>query len=69
MANLKHLFTVGQPVKCKLEGAVYEGTVTEIYSDHVIVNVPKISEHCWFEEGFNMNCIFPVNTLNNMQLF
>ena len=29
------------------------------YSDHVIVDVPDISDHCWFEEDFNLEYLYP----------
>ena len=27
--------------------------------DHIIVDIPEISVHCYFEEGFNMDCVYP----------
>lgn len=59
MANLTHLFHVGQKVKCNLDGKFYDGTVKGTYPDHIIVDVPDISDHCWFEEGFNIGDVYP----------
>ena len=59
MANLTHLWKIGQPVKVSLDGKVYKGKIKEIFTDHIIVDVPEVSDHCWFEENFNMDCIYP----------
>lgn len=59
MANLTHLFKVGQKVKCKLDEKFYDGSVKETYPDHIIVDISRISDHCWFEEGFNIDCVYP----------
>lgn len=59
MADLTHLLKVGQKVKCKFDNKLYGGTVKEVYSDHIIVDVPKVSDHCWFESDFNMDCVYP----------
>jgi hypothetical protein len=59
MADLTRLFKTGQKVRYKCEGKFYKGTVKETYADHVIVDVPEISDHCWFEEDFNLDCLFP----------
>ena len=63
MANLTHLFKVGQKVIYKVNDfdckASYNGTVKEVHEDHIIVDVPEISDHCYFEEGFNLGCIYP----------
>lgn len=37
----------------------YKGTVKETYPDHIIVDIPEISKHCWFENDFNMDCVYP----------
>lgn len=60
MSNLTHLLFVGQKVRCNLDGTMYEGVVKETYEDHIIVDVPGFSDHCWFENGFNMDCVQPV---------
>ena len=52
MSDLTHLFTIGQPVRCRL-------AVKETYPDHIIVDIPEISKHCWFENDFNMDCVYP----------
>ena len=32
----------------------------ETHPDHIIVDVPEVLDHCWFENGFNMDCVQPV---------
>lgn len=59
MANLTHLFKEGQKVKCNMDGKFYKGTVKEVYTDYIIIDIPEISYHCYFEEGFNMDCVYP----------
>lgn len=59
MSDLTHLFTIGQPVRCRLDEKYYKGTVKETYPDHIIVDIPEISKHCWFENDFNMDCVYP----------
>lgn len=56
---IKNLFHVGQKVECRLDEKFYSGTVTEVYNDHIIVDVPEVSDHCWFEENFNIGCVYP----------
>ena len=58
-ANLTHLFEIGQKVKCEMDGILYSGTVKETYTNHIIVDVPGISDHCYFENGYNMDCVYP----------
>lgn len=52
MANLEHLFSTGQKVRCKLDGVFYKGTVKETFVDHIIVDIPQISDHCWYKHGY-----------------
>ena len=59
MSDLTRLFKIGQKVKCNFDGKLHDGTVKETYIDHIIVDVPDISEHCYFENGFNMDCVYP----------
>ena len=59
MSDLTHLFKVGQKVRCKIDNKFYAGTVTETYIDHIIVDIPDISNHCWFESGFNIGDVYP----------
>lgn len=59
MSDLTRLFKVGQKVICSMDGKLHSGTVKETYADHIIVDVPDISDHCWFENGFNMDCVYP----------
>lgn len=56
---IKNLFHVGQKVECRLDEKFYSGTVTEVHDDHIIVDVPEVSDHCWFEENFNIGCVYP----------
>ena len=58
MSDLTRLFKNGQKVKCNFDGKLHSGTVKETHIDHIIVDVPGISDHCWFEEGFNMDCVY-----------
>ena len=60
MSDLRHIFKIGQKVKCDFDGNFYNGTVKETYLDHIIVDVPDVSNHCYFETGFNMDCVYPV---------
>lgn len=55
MADLTHLFKVGQ-----IDGDTHTGTVRKTYIDHIIVDIPDISDHCWFENGFNISDVQPV---------
>lgn len=59
MSNLKHLFKVGQKVKCNLDGTFFEGTVKETYEDSILVDIPEVSDHCLFEHGFNIGDVYP----------
>ena len=59
MSNLTRLFKVGQKVKCSMDGKLHSGTVKETCPDHTIVDVPDISDYCWFEEGFNIGDVYP----------
>ena len=59
MSDLTHLFTIGQPVRCRLDEKFYKGAVKETYPDHIIVDIPEISKHCRFENDFNMDCVYP----------
>lgn len=53
------VFKIGQTVKCKLDGVVYDGTIKKVEKDHIIVDVPEVSDHCRFEEDCNMYQVFP----------
>lgn len=59
MTNLTRLFYVGQPVAYLCDGEWYHGTVKETHSDHVIVDCPAISDHIWFANGVNLDCLYP----------
>lgn len=59
MANLSHIFKPGQKVRCNFDGDFFKGTVTETAPDYIIVDIPEISDHCYFEEGFNIRDVFP----------
>ena len=60
MADLTHLFKAGQIVRCRLDGDTHTGMVKETYTDHIIVDIPDVSDHCWFESGFNIGDVQPV---------
>lgn len=66
MANLTHLFSTGQKVRCKLDEVFYKGKIKETYDDHIIVDIPQISDHCWFEEGWNIGDVYPEYNFNNL---
>ena len=63
MANLTHLFKEGQKVRHIIndfEGKrCYKGEVKEVFEDHLIVSIPELSDHLWFEEGFNLDTLYP----------
>lgn len=58
MADLTHIFKIGQKVKCNMDGEIFDGVVKETFEDHIIVDISEISDHCWFEEGVNMDCVY-----------
>ena len=65
MANLTHLFKVGQKVRYKNDDfdAVKKFTdcvVKETYTDHIIITDLETNTDLWIEEGFNMDCVFPI---------
>lgn len=66
MSNLTHLFKVGQKVRTLWEGDFglpstwHNGTVKETYADHIIIDVEGISNHCWYEEGLNLDTVYPI---------
>ena len=57
MANLTHIFRIGQTVKVKLDGKLYIGTVTQTDTNHIIVNIDGMN--LWFENGFNIDKVYP----------
>ena len=63
MANLTHLFKIGENIKYVVndfdEKKIYDGTVKEVAADHVLVDIPEISDHMWFEEGMNLDMLYP----------
>ena len=59
MADLTHVYHAGQRVRCNMDYIMYMGTVKEVCADHIIVDIPEVSDHCWFEEGLNMDCVYP----------
>lgn len=58
-ANLTHIFEKGQNVKCRTEIGFENGIVKEVYENHIIVDIPSISDHMWYEEGWNIGDVFP----------
>jgi uncharacterized protein Veg len=64
MADLTHLFHVGQKVKIKNTDfdamkKISNGVVKETYSDHIIVTNTDLDFDGYYEEDFNLDCIFP----------
>lgn len=59
MANLTHLFHIEQKVMCNTELGLLWGTVKEVFSDHILVDIPEISDHMWYEEGWNLDEVYP----------
>lgn len=69
MSNLMHLFNINQKVKCNVDGKFFNGTVKETYEDHIIIDVPEISDHMWYEEGLNIGDVYHMEKIdNNIQL-
>lgn len=64
MSNLSHLFKIGQSVKCNMDGEFYDGIIKEAHTNHIIVDIPDISDHCWFENEVNMDCVYPIYNFN-----
>lgn len=68
MANLTHLFHVNQKLKIKngdfdAVKKFNNGIVKEVYEDHIIVTDTDLSVNGWYEEGFNIDCLFPIYNL------
>lgn len=61
MSDLTHLFSVGEKVRCKVDDSFYNGIVKETYMNHIIVDVPEISDHMWYENGVNIGDVYPEN--------
>lgn len=64
MANLTHLFHVGQKVRVRNNDfdAVQKwnnGTVKEVYPDHIIIHHDELDFDGWYEEGLNIGNVFP----------
>lgn len=64
MANLAHLFHVGQKLKIRNDDFDSlqkwdDGVVKETYPDHIIVTETKTNTDGWYEEGFNIDMLYP----------
>ena len=67
MMNLTHIWKVGQEVRYLLDEEVrfggkatwHKGTVTDVFEDHILVDIPDISDHIWFEEDFGLDKLYP----------
>ena len=64
MADLTHLFKVGQHVKYKNDDfdavkKFISCIVKETYPDHIIITDTETNTDLWCEEGLNMDCVFP----------
>lgn len=44
MADLTHIFKVGQRVKCRMDEDIHDGVIKETFKDHVIIDVPDVSD-------------------------
>lgn len=52
-----------------MDGKFFNGTVKETYEDHIIIDVPEISDHMWYEEGLNIGDVYHMEKIdNNIQL-
>ena len=58
MGDLTHLFKVGQEVVCLFDGVRYAGIVIETQTAHIIVNVPDVSDHCYFDSDM-LDLVYP----------
>lgn len=63
MADLTRLWKVGQEVVYIVRDfdgtAKHRGTIKEVHENYLIVDIPAISDHCYFEEGFNLGDLYP----------
>lgn len=64
MANLTHLFKVGQEVKIQNDDfdsikKFSNGVVKETYEDYIIVTDTDTNTDGWYEENFNIGSIYP----------
>ena len=64
MANLAHLFHVGQKVRISNNDFDSlqkwdDGVIKEAHEDHIIVTETKTNTDGWYEEGFNIDLIYP----------
>lgn len=66
MSDLTHLFKVGQEVVCLFDGLRYAGTVTETHTAHIIVNVPDVSDHCYFDSNM-LDLVYPAYNFTMLQ--
>ncbi len=58
---IKFGFKIGDKIIWQTETKQYFGTVKEVYNDHLIVNVPDVSDHCWFDKN-NIDTLSKVKT-------
>ena len=54
-------FHVGQEVLCRMDHRPYKRIVRKVEKDHILVDIPGISDHCRFEPGFNLDWVRPIN--------
>ena len=50
-------FKVGDLVQADFDGRLFSGTVTEVHTDYLLVNVPEVSNHCRYEPDFNLDTL------------
>lgn len=65
MNKLTHLFKIGEKVRLKDDDPIdglhwYNGTVKEVFSDHLIIHNDDFDCDGWYEENFNLDCVYPV---------
>lgn len=64
MTNLTHLFHVGQKLKIRNDDfdslqKFDDGIVKEAHEDHIIVTETKTNTDGWYEEGLNIDLLYP----------
>lgn len=66
MSDLAHLFKVGQEVVCLFDGEQHNGTVEETHAAYIIVNVPDVSSHCYFDRDM-LDMVYPSYNFTMLQ--
>lgn len=63
-SDLTHIWEVGQHVRYLADDGFFgttwhSGTVSEVYPNKVIVDIPDISNHVAFYKGVNLDSLYP----------